>query len=513
MAKLLPLWLFVFALAVRLLLAAVLGLDGLYGQDAFAYIGCAHEILQVQHSGVTPCTDFYWPLGYPLLAAFFVLVTHAEPLGAQLASMVTGAAIAPLAYWMVVEGGVAGTARRDASSSGVAAGLIAALCGTLMLSSIVVMSDAPGLFWATLSACLLLRWDSNASDGPAQSLWFLLAAVALALAVVTRWIFAGLLLPFGVFAALTSLRRLRTARSQGAVVLHKSIVLALLPWAGAVIAFMLVVVPQLYFNSHSGYPLSSDGWIVNWSAANAWRTSLDGPGGHADYRLPPFIFNAEPLFHPNYIFPLLSPCVLYGAWQLRRSPALVLLGGWIVTLYLYLIGAGQENMRFGLAFFTPVAVLAGVGIFSMPMRLRPRAPDSARRWLLLVISLALAIPFSYRVIAAFSSAVALQFSAIRYLQSLVPPASTVVTFELSISLQYYTGFSIVDLFAQSPDSLRRLVCRNNRAYLYVDSSKLESQWAGKSPGENFHWLRDRIGLARVGQQGAWTLYQIRPCSQ
>jgi hypothetical protein len=525
--KLLPLWLFLFALGLRWLSGAVLGTDGLYGQDAFAYMNCAHEILQM-HRGEIPCGNFYWPLGYPLLAAFFMLVTHSQPLGAQLASMVAGAAIAPLAYWMVIEGATAGMGRAAARYSGVAAGLIAALCGTLILASIVVMSDASGLFWATLSACLLLRWERIAGDGPARAVWFLLAAVALGLAVVTRWIFGGLILPFGVFAALATLRRLREARAQGTEFLHRSIVAALLTWAGAAIAFALILVPQLYVNRHSGYPLSSDGWIVNWNVANALHASFDTGSGHIAYRLPQFIFSAEPVFHPAYIFPLLTPCVLYGAWQLRRSPSVVLIAGWIITLYLYLIGTSQENMRFGLAFFTPVAVLAGVGVFNMPMRPRLRAApgqppadndhqpvntDSTRRWLLLVISLVLAIPVTWRMLARFSSAAALQSSAIRYLQAQVPPAATVVTFELSISLQYYTGFTVVDLFGQPPDSLRRSVCGNSSAYLYVDSAKLDSQWVGKSPDEGFHWLRARIGLTRVGQEGAWMLYRIQPCSQ
>jgi len=503
--KWLPLWLFAFALGARLLLIAVLGMDGLYGQDAFAYMNCAREILHMQW-GEIPCGTLYWPLGYPLLAALFMMVTHAQ-FGAQLASAVTGAAIAPLAYWMAIEVGEAG---RGEARSGVAAGLIVALCGTLLLSSIVVMSDAAGLFWATLSACLLLRW-SNVSVQPA---WLLLAAMAFAMAVITRWIFAGLILPFGVFVAVVTWRRLRTVRSQGTALLHRSVIVAGLSWAGAALVFALIVVPQLYVNRHSGYPVLSDGWIVGWNPVNALRASFDTASGHFDYRLPPIIFNAEPVFHPAYLFPLLTPCVLYGAWQLRRSPAVILLCGWIITLYLYLIGTTQENMRFGLAFFTPVAVLAGVGIFSMPARLR-----LPHRWLLLVISLFLAIPFSYRVIAAFNSAVALQFAAIRYLQSQLPPASTVVTFELSISLEHYTDFTVVDLFAQTPESLRLLVCpaggtsRTRSTYLYVDSAKLESQWVGKSPDEGFHWLRDHIGLTQVGQQGSWMLYRVQACNQ
>lgn len=512
--KFLPLWLFVLALGIRLLIIPILGLDGLYGQDAFAYMGCVHELVRM-HWGEVPCGDLYWPLGYPLLAALFTLVTHSEPAGAQLASTVAGATVAPLAYWMVIESGAAATVRLDAGthrrataaldegSIAAAAGLIAGVCGALILSSMLVMSDAAGLFWASLSVCLLLRWDRAACDGRAQTAWLLLAAAALALAVVTRWIFTGLLIPVGAFLAVAAARRPGAARSRSSVLLRGIV----LPGAGAALVFALIVVPQLYINLHSSYPLSSDSWIVSWNLANAWRTSFDTGSGHFTYPVPPLLYNAAPLFYPIYMFPLLTPFVFYGAWQLRRSRSLILLAGWPVTLYLYLIGTSQENLRFSLAFFTPVAVLAVVGLFCMRARLA-----TSHRWLLLVLSLVLAAPFTYRAIARFGSALAQQLSAIRYVQSQVPSRATVVTFELSISLQYYTDLVILDLSEQSPQSLRQHVCRDGGAYLYVDGAKLESQWVGKSPDQGFRWLRERIGLARIGQQGAWTLFRIGPCS-
>jgi 4-amino-4-deoxy-L-arabinose transferase-like glycosyltransferase len=525
--KFLPLWLFAFALGVRLLLIAVLGLDGLYGQDAFAYIGCAREILQM-HWGQTACGDFYWPLGYPALAALFMLGTHAVPFGAQLASAVTGAAIAPLTYWLVVESGFSGTTRQQETSIAFTAGLITALCGMLMMSSILVMSDAAGLFWATLSACSVLRWERRAGNVRSQLLWLSLAAFALALAIITRWIYGGLLLPFGAFVVIAYLRDLRGAPARGVAFTQGFFLTALGPAVLAATVFLLILVPQLYINQHSGAPVMSHGWVVNWSPLNALHASFDNPDGHFDYRVPPIIFYAAPFYHPIYLCPLLTAAVLFGAWQLRRSPVLILLGGWIATLYLYLIGIPYENIRFGLAFFVPVAVLAGVGIFRMPLpvRLHPRAnaasaacsvgpapvnTDSRWRWLLLAVSLVLAMPFTYRMFASFRSSTALEIAATRYLKAQVPADATVVTFELSISLEYYTHFKIVELFEQSPQSLRPVVCGNRSVYLYVEKEKLESQWVGRPPQENFHWLRDHIGLEPAGLQGTWTLYRVRPC--
>jgi 4-amino-4-deoxy-L-arabinose transferase-like glycosyltransferase len=502
-----PLWLFVFALGLRLAVAGAFRLDGLAGQDAFAYLQCGREMLHL-HPGELPCSDFYWPWGYPLLAALFMLATQSVPFGAQLASMVAGAALAPLSYWLVSECELTGTARIQQRNIACAAGLMVALGGVLMLSSVAVMSDAPGLFWATLSVCLLLRWRRRAG---ARNSWSLpLAAAALALAIVTRWIYAALLLPFGVFLVVTMHGELQRLRLQPHGSRSPAAYLRVWPLLLAAGVLFLIVSAQLHVTRLASTPLWDRGWLADWSLLNAVRTSFDNPEGHFSFRLPPVIFYAAPLFHPLYLFPLLTACVFNGVWQLRRSQALLVLGGWCATLYLYLIGIPQENLRFPLALFTPVAIFASVGIFCIP--LPSRWPGQAR-WLLLAAALLAALPFTYRALARFHDAAASQLADIRYLQSQLPASATVVTFELSISLDYYTRLKIVDLYAQSPQSLRALVCGDDAVYVYVREQKLESQWAAKSPARNFHWLRDQVGLQRIGLQGDWTLYRALRCAR
>src|SRR5271168_3394932 len=489
--KYVPLWLFLAALAIRLLIVFASRFEGLYGQDAYAYFDCAREILSVRSIHV-PCDDFHWPLGYPLLAALFMLGTHAAPLGAQLASMLSGAAIAPFVYLMTRA--AAPQSAKDPESMAVAAGLIAASCGQLILSSIVVMSDAPGLFWASASAWGLLQWERSAGNTRLQRLGLVLAAAALALAVITRWVYAGLLLPFGVFTILAVRRRRRGA-------------LESFSYALAAFVFVSIVVAQLYFNALSPAPVLHHSWLVHWNLLGAWRTSFDNSDGHFDYRVPPLIFYAAPLLHPLYLSPLLTGCALLGAWRLRRSGVLIVLGGWIAVLYLYLAGIPYENGRFGLAFFSPVAVLAGIGLFE-PARIRA---GSWLRWTLLAMSVAVSTAFTYRSFSAFRSLTDQQFSAIDYLRPRIPPTATVITFGLSISLEHYTHYKVVDLFMQSADSLRPAVCGGSMVYLYLDRGNIESQWVGRSPETNYHWLRDSIGLRQLGSQGNWILYRVLSC--
>jgi 4-amino-4-deoxy-L-arabinose transferase-like glycosyltransferase len=511
------LWLFILALAIRCLVIIATQQDGLYGQDAFAYAGCAREIVHM-HAGAYPCAAFYWPLGYPLLASLFMLLL-AGARGAQMASVILGAAVVPLTYWLAMAAELPEKLRRNQRRIAVTAGVIVLFCGQLTLSSVVVMSDAPGLCWATLAMCLLLHWERRAGTQRNGHTWLILAALALGTATITRWIYGGLLLPCCVFVLFGAHRQSgkRTNRTW-----YLAVGLVVLP-------FLVIVVPQLYVSALVGAPALGHSWVVNWSPMNSLLRSFDTPDGHADVFLPPLIFYAAPLFYPIYLSPLLTPLVFFGVWHLRRSKVLLLLGGWALVLYLYLSGVPFENLRFGLAFFVPIAVLAAVGLYCIPLpALKRKAAAGAResqavsvewidpalrsRWVLLAVALSLTVPLSYRALVKFNSAQQLSVAAMRYLESRVPADATVVTFELSIALEYYTRFKVVDLYVNSPKTLGPLVCCGNSAYLYVNEARLEAQWLGKSPAENFHWLRDRVGIQEIGRYGIWTLYRVAHCS-
>jgi hypothetical protein len=171
-------------------------------------------------------------------------------------------------------------------------------------------------------------------------------------------------------------------------------------------------------------------------------------------------------------------------------------------------------------------VLAGIGVCALPVRLRAltrarravggdvaASPDTPIHWLLLAASLALALPFSALAFSRLHAATAGQRTAIRYLQSQLPAGATVISFELSSALDYYTQLNIIDLFAQSPDSLRPAVCGGGAVYLYVEPAKLESQWQQRPAAQNFHWLRDRIGLQPIGAEGSWSLFRVQRCER
>jgi len=218
--------LFLFALALRAVLANVTQFDGLYGQDAFAYYDYARRLLDSTSRLHMPA-PFVWPLGYPALGALAFLAAGILPQGGLWVSIITGALVAPLVYLLTreVSGAMLGVRAADEPASAergsaLVAGLVAAVSGQLLQSSIVLMADAAATFWATLSALALLRYVRDR-----QLRWWLTAALSLMLAAFTRWIFGALLVPWALVflliwrkAAVDDASRLRTAATHAIVV-------------------------------------------------------------------------------------------------------------------------------------------------------------------------------------------------------------------------------------------------------------------------------------------------------
>ena len=131
-------FLFLVALLVRITITVLFQFDGLYGQDPYAYYNYSIELREALGQ-LEPPPPFFWPIGYPLLVALGTLVAGVRPLAGQLVSTVAGALIGPLVFLIVCE------IKPGAKAGAMAAGLLAAVAGQLMLSSTSLMSDAPAL--------------------------------------------------------------------------------------------------------------------------------------------------------------------------------------------------------------------------------------------------------------------------------------------------------------------------------------------------------------------------------
>jgi len=478
--------LFSLALAVRAAVRLVSGFDGLYGQDPFAYLGYAvrlHDALLA----FQPPPPFFWPIGYPLLAALAMLVVGPHAAAAQLVSVLAGAAVAPLVYLLVRE------VDEDARAGALLAGAAAAVGAQLLLSSVSVMSDACGLAWVVLSALAMARFARRC-----EARWLAAAALALALAVLTRWVYALAALPWAVAAVLAWRQaRVRLARAVAAAALAVGL-------GAAVLGGQFVWHARGAGPSHAG-----DLQVVRWDPANAVRATVRNSDGVFRYRYPIGLFYALPALHPAFLFPLLAPFLLLGVAALRTvpRPIALLLAGWLATVWVFLAGIAWENPRFSLALLAPLLCLLGLG-GERALRWRPARGARAAVAGVCALGLAGMLAWAIRDLRALVAAKDASVAVSRWAAAALPPGATLLTFGLTETAAYYTSVDAVELYNETPATLPRRACGPRRAYLLLDEAAVATQWAGLAPHVNFLWLREHAGLERIGQRGGYTLWRL-----
>jgi len=474
--------LFFVALAIRLAAAWHWQFDGLYGQDAFAYFDQAVAITHNLPLGQLPPLNFFWPDGYPLLSAISMVIVGQTALAGQLVSVLCGAALAPLAYFLSRE-----LFPQARPCAGLIAGLIVAVAGQAILSSIVIMADIPALFWATLSAWLLVSAWRRPRSG-----WRLIgASIALAMAIITRWLFVVLVPAFGLYALYQIKRNQRS---------WKLIVLPIISGA-------LIVLPQVLLSLNRPEGLVHS-WLLGWNPVNAMRRQFDNVDGHFEYELPTGVFYAEPAGHPAYLFPLFGLAALWGlvrVWRNRNWGALILLIGWGGAVYLFLAGIPYQNFRFGLTLYTPIVLLAGLGTSELWDRIHIRWVVPA----LTAASLMAMLLWAYPLLDGFLTQQNQTKAIVHEVAQSLPPEATLVTFGLTLTAQHYTHLDVIELFNQTADSLDTLTRDRSQTFLLIDTANIEQQWRGREPDANVRWLHDHATLIPITSYLSYTLFQVR----
>lgn len=477
--------LFALALAVRAVVRLATGFDGLYGQDPFAYYNYALQLREALAALHEP-PPFFWPIGYPLLVAAVLAIVGAQPIAGQLVSTVAGAMVAPVVYLLVLE------ADEKARAGAWVAGAVAALGSQLLLSSVSVMADACGLAWVALSALAVARYVRRC-----DLRWLAAAAFTLGWAVLTRWVYALVVVPWAVSAALAW----RAAR----ITLTRALLAAAVAVAvgGAVVGTQFVG-PR----SDSGPSHVGDLRVVGWNPANVIRATVHNSDGVFHYRYPIGFFYALPVLHPAFVFPLFTPFLLLGLASLRSLPRtlVALVAGWPIVVWAFLAGIAWENPRFSLSLLVPLLILLGLGVQ------RAFATD-AGRWRRAVagacaLGLVGAGAWSVRDLRRFVAEKDAALAVSRWVEKQLPPDSTLLAFGLTNTVAHYTSLRTVELYNETQATLPGRACGQVRPYLLLDLAKLSAQWTGLSPHLNFLWLRDQAGLVEVGRFGGYTLWRV-----
>lgn len=520
--------LFLIALFIRLAAVFFWQFDGLYGQDAYAYWQQAVAITQTLPYGQPPPTDFFWPNGYPLLIAIWMFILGQTAWAGQLPALLCGAALSPLVFFLSCDLFLENNSQLVIRSSraGLMAGLIVAVAGQAILSSIVIMADMPALFWATLAAWLVVRAVKNSGElkgtqgnsgelsSPAPPLlrspavFFLAAGAALALAIISRWLYV-LIVPALVFFVIFNYWQAGQIRK--------------LYWQplGAVFSGALILGPQLWFSLNKPEGLAHS-WLLGWSPANFFQREFENIDGHFLYQLPNFIFYAQPAGHPAYTFPILGVAALWAIWRLgqtRQWAALILLLGWAVPVYLFLAGIPYQNFRFSLTLYVPLVVLTGYGLSDLLSREGKKQGSKGAGGqggkfspaiikLVITLSLLGMLAWAYPMLDSFLKGQNQSKIITTQVERTLPEHATLITFGLTLTVQHYTQLNTLEFFYLDEASLQTLTESPGPLYLLLDLNSIKTQWRGKTPEINYQWLQKHTTLTEIGLFAPYTLFKI-----
>jgi hypothetical protein len=170
-------------------------------------------------------------------------------------------------------------------------------------------------------------------------------------------------------------------------------------------------------------------------------------------------------------------------------------------------GAPWQNFRFTLAYLTPLAVLAAVGLETVLARLGPRG----RRAGLALFGLGLLIMLlsGTQLTQDFITRKQADLQTVARVQALLPPHARLLTFNQTFTFQHYSPLDTHELYYLSEDDLPALLADDVPTYLLLDEGNVEAQWAGEPLGAAYRWLRDQRGLEPIEHFGSLTLSRVQ----
>lgn len=472
------------------------GFDGLYGQDPYAYYDYAVGPLTTSLQTGEPLPPFHWPPGYPLLVALSSFLVGVRPFAGQLVALLCGGAVALFSGLLAQE--IVVKWDKDVAVAWVPllAGLLVAFNGQLWQSSVVVMSDTAGLAMTTMGVWALAKYGRRRRSA---DLW--LAAGALAYGVIVRWVYWLVVIPAGLYTL--SLFRQQPLKQSLWAGLGATIIAGLILWPvmGPVLDSWLVA-------RHSEVTYAAD-WMVleNLQPFTFFQRQHVTDDGILRYKLPNGLYYAIAPARMIFLTPLLAAFIPAGLWQIWRQkeggPALWLLAGWAGVVYLFLANIAWQNFRFTLAFLPPIAILAAIG-------LGWAAASKWAKWLpaLLVIAFGMMAYSGWQLTQTFGERKNSDLATVAWVENQLPAGANLLTFSITLTFQHYSDLATEDIFGLTTTDLSGRITTKSPLYLLLDLNNIESQWPGRSPSENYHWLAANPGLTLLGEQPPYSLFKV-----
>ena len=489
--------LFVAALLVRIAVVWLWQFDGLYGQDAYAYYDNA-KVIHSAFPDLARIADEYWPvgkaapIGYPASMALLFVFLGNDPMAGQLISLLAGSLVAPLLFLFTVKLlRLQSWEDTEATVAGVVAGILASISGVLVRSSTVVMSDALGLCLALIAVIFALRFEETQR---LKSL--LLLAIATALMIIVR-ISNGL-----IALVIIAYIFFYVFRRHGIPAVQVSL---------SSLAGLVILLPQLWLINHSHGAVVTESAVGNWKLGNILSSHFETLNGQQDYMLPNFLFYLAPIVYPSYLTPLMLPALVAGvavSAKRKNGRSLILLLGWIVIVYVVLVGSPLQNLRYAETYFPPVSILAGIGFASIVRRWNLR--NSVQLLWIGISVLSMAIP-GFFSLDKFLEIKATEMQVVQWVDVNTSTETNILSFGITPALKHYARRNISELYYQDTTSLGGIL-QPGKALVILDQANIETQWRGTRLLTLVSWIREHYSLTEMERVKNYTVFRVGKAS-
>lgn len=440
--------------------------DGLYGQDAYEYLRYT-EALKTFLENRTPPGDYFWGVYYPILGSLLSFILPSSALSLQLISigslLISGLYLKKIVQLVYKQ------------KNGTLIPLLFFMLSPIVLvHSILAMSDMLACCLIVLAVYHLLYFIEKVDTKS-----FLLGSSFVALAVLTRYAAAVVLLPFCIIA----FYQLLISRKFWALFFSATL-------AG------IATLPHLIIRSQNSLQFLSHQWLQTWSFTNLFQNHFITIDGEMQYQFINLVYSFFSFFHPVFLaFGLL----LLGYFLKKRTfwftnyQKLFLIS--IVIYGLFLGGIPFQNKRFLLLSFPLVIV------FLFPLTKQLMAQFKNKKAVVICIVLVqLSIGLYYA--KPFYQRNKLEQTIAKDLKPF--EKNTLYAFDIDIALKgRKLHFKYKSIWKE------KLQQFDKNALLLVNEKQLQKQWQGKNPFYNWEQLQNHYELEKIKSfEGDFNLYRI-----
>lgn len=474
--------LFIIAFAVRVFYLAYFNFDGLYGQDAYAYLEYSNGFYNSIINFKIP-QNYYWPIGFYLFSTLFSFIAAGKTaLASLLVSLNAGALTAGFMYLLSIQWLGRYYTGDTAKKYSIVSGLLICFAGITVKQSDVIMSDSLALMFLTLSALYAVRYIYNLKRS-----YIIYSFSALAFAAMTRY--AGMIFIVPVIVLLTA----AIIKSKNKSIIVKDVLIA------AAVG-ILIFLPQLLYIINGGIPYlqfsgNTPTWAASWSPVNIFRSEFFTFDGTQNYRFINGLFYLTPSFHPMFLS-LFGFAFISGLFKILKKQAGVIsifLLSWIAVYVLYFAGNPYQSIRYTLSFFPPLVLIAVYGLAGLKLR------DSYKT---IFISAGIIVLFAYSLydFSKFAERKNKEKECIEWIQNHVRPGSNLFTFEITGAVNYYTGHNAKEFFYYNYSDIKKAADTTNvSTYFLLPVNRIETQWEGLPVKKSFDSLKTGLNPVSIGK--------------